>query len=158
MFSKQSRKQPNGANTPTTGLFNERSPFQPLDPAQTYCDLENPLNELKIRFTHADESELGTLAHEYIAETKQLQKFVNYAQLGTWFLGVCDSAKRAAMEDVRNPESSLDEDTYEIEESYVEESYVEEVYMEDGAHGEESYVQESYVEASYDEGDTEMEG
>lgn len=140
------------------GLFNERSPFQPLDPAQTYCDLENPLNELKIRFTHADESELGTLAHEYIAETKQLQKFVNYAQLGTWFLGVCDSAKRAAMEDVRNPESSLDEDTYEIEESYVEESYVEEVYMEDGAHGEESYVQESYVEASYDEGDTEMEG
>ncbi|KAH0613283.1 uncharacterized protein H6S33_009663 [Morchella sextelata] len=140
------------------GLFNERSPFQPLDPVQTYCNLDNPLDELKIRFTHADESELGTLAHEYIAETRQLQKFVNHAQLGTWFLGVCDSAKRAAMEDVRNPESSLEEDTYEIEESYVEESYVEEIYMEDGAHGEGSYVQDSYVEANYDEGDTEMEG
>lgn len=67
-----------------------------------------------------------TLAHDLMAENAQLEKFAKKARLGTWFIGVCDSARRAA------------------------------IVGADMGMGEESYVEESYLEDTYEEGDTVM--
>lgn len=95
------------ANFPT-GLFTERSPFHPLGPEETY--FSGQLDELKVRFTRADESELTSLAHDLIAENKQLERFITKANLETWFKGVLENAKNAAM---RGAEGVTEYDTYE---------------------------------------------
>lgn len=70
-----------------------------------------------MRFTHADESELALLAHDLMAENRQLERFIMKASLGTWFKGVLEGAKSAAMQGV---EEMTADDTYEEEDTIME--------------------------------------
>lgn len=80
----------------STGLFTEKSPFRPLSPGE--CLFSEQLDELKGRFSRADESELMVIAHDLMAENRQLERFVKKANLHTWFQGVLESARREAVD------------------------------------------------------------
>lgn len=83
---------------PFTGLFTDKSPFHPLSPSESL--FSEQLDELKGRFNRADESELMLIAHDLMAENRQLDKFVKKASLETWFKGVLEGARREAVHGV----------------------------------------------------------
>lgn len=100
----------------STGLFTEKSPFRPLGPGESL--FSEQLDELKGRFSRADESELMVIAHDLMAENRQLERFVKKANLDTWFQGVLESARREA---VHVDEGMIEHDTFEEGDTIMDE-------------------------------------
>jgi nuclear pore complex protein Nup133 len=73
------------------GLFAQHSPYQPLAPEETF--FSDSSEELRTRFSRADEAELNTIGHDLSQENKLLARFLEKAQLRVWFPGVLDAAR-----------------------------------------------------------------